>query len=79
MQTCHLQDLSELRSQMKVVETRKITVETDYKNKYEGILIEKLNELREEYQIDMQGFREESETLYITKVWYINTVEQGFC
>ena len=75
MQTCHLQDLSELRSQMKVVETRKITVETDYKNKYEGILIEKLNELREEYQIDMQGFREESETLYITKVWYVNTVE----
>ena len=75
MQTCHLQDLSELRSQMKVVETRKVTVETDYKNKYEGILIEKLNELREEYQIDMQGFREESETLYITKVWYVNTVE----
>ena len=71
--------MSELRSQLKVVETRKITVETDYKNKYEGILIEKLNELREEYQIDMQGFREESETLYITKVWYINTVEQGFC
>ena len=53
---------------MKVVESRKISVETDYKNKYEGILLEKLNEMRDSHEFDMQSFREETETLYRSKV-----------
>lgn len=60
--------MTELRSQMKVVESRKVSVETDYKNKYEGILMEKLNELRESHEVDMQTFRDETDTLYKSKV-----------
>lgn len=58
----------EIRSQLKTVETKRTVIETDYKNKYEGVMMEKLQELREDYDFEGRKFKEETELLYSSKV-----------
>ncbi|EDO37225.1 predicted protein [Nematostella vectensis] len=60
-------ELSDIRSQLKTVETKRVVVETDYKDKYEGLMAEKLQELREDYDSDARSFKEETELLYSSK------------
>ena len=64
---------------MKSVETKRVTVETDYANKYEGILREKLQELRETYEEENQKFRDDTEKLYRGKVRLLIIVFKMFC
>ncbi|XP_031571997.1 lamin-A-like isoform X2 [Actinia tenebrosa] len=60
-------ELTEIRSQLKTVETKRTVIETDYENKYESVLMEKLQELREDYDLEGHKFKEETELLYSSK------------
>ena len=60
--------------QMKAVETKRGTVETDYATKYEGILREKLQELRDTYEEENCRFQEDTEKLYRGKVNWCQTM-----
>ena len=73
-----MQEISDIRLQMKSVETKRITVETDYANKYEGILREKLQELRETYEDENRRFRDDTEKLYQGKVRICHIVIFGY-
>lgn len=60
--------MSEIRTQLKTVESKRVTIETDYKSRYEGALKERLQELRDDYDIEGKRFKEETQLLYSSKV-----------
>lgn len=53
---------------MQSVESQHIRIESDTKSRYEGILTEKLQELRELYDTEAKQYRDETDSLYSSKV-----------
>ncbi|KXJ25965.1 lamin-L(I) [Exaiptasia diaphana] len=60
-------EMSEIRTQLKTVESKRVIIETDYKNRYEGALKERLQELRDDYDFEGKRFKEETQLLYSSK------------
>ena len=50
------------------MESQHVRIETDTKSRYEGILAEKLQELRELYDTEAKQYRDETDNLYSSKV-----------
>lgn len=50
------------------MESQHIKIESDTKSRYEGILSEKLQELREIYDTEAKQYRDETDNLYSSKV-----------
>lgn len=50
------------------MESQHIRIESDTKHRYEGILTEKLQELRELYDTEAKQYRDETDSLYSSKV-----------
>ena len=63
-----LQEILDIRSQLKSVETQHIKIASDTKSRYEGIMAEKLQELRELYDTEAKQYRDETDNLYSSKV-----------
>lgn len=60
-------EILDIRSQLKSVETQHIKIASDTKSRYEGILAEKLQELRELYDTEAKQYRDETDNLYSSK------------
>lgn len=60
-------EILEIRSQLQSVESQHIKIESDTKSRYEGILSEKLQELREIYDTEAKQYRDETDNLYSSK------------
>ena len=58
----------EIRSQLQSVESQHIKIASEAKNRYEGILSEKLHELRELYDTEAKQYRDETDSMYSSKV-----------
>ena len=50
------------------MESQHFKIESDTKSRYEGILSEKLQELREIYDTEAKQYRDETDSLYSSKV-----------
>ena len=50
------------------MESQHFKIESDTKSRYEGILAEKLQELRELYDTEAKQYRDETDNLYSSKV-----------
>lgn len=50
------------------MESQHIRIESDTKHRYEGILTEKLQELRDLYDTEAKQYRDETDSLYSSKV-----------
>ena len=50
------------------MESQHVRIESDTKYRYEGILTEKLQELRELYDNEAKQYRDETDNLYSSKV-----------
>jgi hypothetical protein len=66
---CDFQELQEMRNQIQHVEKQKVRIESDYKSKYEGIMTEKLQELRDIYDEENEKLTNDVQNLYLSKVW----------
>ena len=66
-----LQELQEMRNQIQHVEKQKVRIESDYKSKYEGLISDKLQELRDIYDEENEKLTNDVQTLYLAKVWSI--------
>jgi hypothetical protein len=66
---CDFQELQEMRNQIQHVEKQKVRIESDYKSKYEGIMTEKLQELRDIYDEENEKLTHDVQNLYLSKVW----------
>lgn len=62
------QELQEMRNQIQHVEKQKVRIESDYKSKYEGIMTEKLQELRDIYDEENEKLTNDVQSLYLAKV-----------
>lgn len=60
-------EILEIRSQLQSVESQHIRIESDTKHRYEGILTEKLQELRDLYDTEAKQYRDETDSLYSSK------------
>ena len=60
--------MQEIRAQLKSVETKHLKIEADYRYEYEGLVVEKLQELREVYENEAKQYRDETDNLYSAKV-----------
>ncbi|XP_028399231.1 lamin-B1-like [Dendronephthya gigantea] len=60
-------ELQEMRNQIQHVEKQKVRIESDYKSKYEGIMTEKLQELRDIYDEENEKLTNDVQTLYLAK------------
>ncbi|CAH3169321.1 unnamed protein product [Porites lobata] len=60
-------EILEIRSQLQSVESQHIRIESDTKSKFEGILQEKLQELRDLYDTEAKQYRDETDNLYSSK------------
>lgn len=60
-------EIIEIRSQLQSVESQHIKIEAEAKNRYEGILSEKLHELREMFDSEARQYRDETDGLYGAK------------
>lgn len=58
----------EIRSQLQSVESQRSKIEAEAKNRYEGILSEKLHELREMFDSEARQYKDETDGLYGAKV-----------
>ena len=56
------------------MESQHIRIESDTKSKFEGILQEKLQELRDLYDTEAKQYRDETDNLYSSKVWLFKNV-----
>ena len=63
-----LQELQEMRNQIQHVEKQKVRIESDYKSKYEGLISDKLQELRDIYDEENEKLTNDVQTLYLAKV-----------
>lgn len=50
------------------MESQHFKIESETKSRYEGILSEKLQELREMYDTEAKQYRDETDNLYSSKV-----------
>lgn len=57
-----------MKNQIQHVEKQKVRIESDYKSKYEGIMTEKLQELRDIYEEENEKLTRDVQTLYLDKV-----------
>ncbi len=57
-----------MRNQIQHVEKQKVRIESDYKSKYEGIMTEKLQELRDIYDEENEKLTNDVQNLYLAKV-----------
>ena len=64
-----LQELLDIRKKLEDVEISKIVVETDFKEKYDSVLRDKLQELRDEFEEEASNIRLEVENSYKSKVF----------
>lgn len=60
-------EILDIRSQLKTVETQHIKIASDTKSRYEGMLAEKLQELRDLYDTEARQYRDETDSLYSSK------------
>lgn len=60
-----------MRNQVQHMEKQKVKIESDYKCKYEGIMTEKLQELRDIYEEENEKLTNDVQNLYLAKVYYI--------
>ena len=63
-----LQELQEMRNQIQHVEKQKVRIESDYKSKYEGLISDKLQELRDIYDEENEKLTNDVQNLYLAKV-----------
>lgn len=67
-----------MKNQIQHVEKQKVRIESDYKSKYEGIMTEKLQELRDIYDEENEKLTNDVQKLYFQKVsllvisWIVN-------
>ena len=59
------------------MESQHIRIESDTKSKFEGILQEKLQELRDLYDTEAKQYRDETDNLYSSKVWLFKNILYG--
>ena len=57
-----------MRNQIQHVEKQKVKIESDYKSRYEGIMTEKLQELRDIYDEENEKLTNDVQNLYLAKV-----------
>lgn len=50
------------------IETSRITMETDFKQKYDSLMKDKLQELREEFEDEADNIKQDVESSYVHKV-----------
>lgn len=60
-------EMIEIRSQLQSVESQRSKIEAEAKNRYEGILSEKLHELREMFDSEARQYKDETDGLYGAK------------
>lgn len=57
-----------MKNQIQHVEKQKVRIESDYKSKYEGLMTEKLQELRDIYDEENEKLTNDVQKLYLQKV-----------
>ena len=57
-----------MRTQVSSVETSRVYMETDYKQKYDTIMKDKLQELRDEFEEEAENVKKDVENTYKLKV-----------
>lgn len=60
-----------MKNQIQHVEKQRVRIESDYKSKYEGIMTEKLQELRDIYDEENEKLTNDVQKLYLDKVGFV--------
>ena len=63
-----------MRTQVSSVETSRVYMETDYKQKYDTIMKDKLQELRDEFEEEAENVKKDVENTYKQKVYIVVVV-----